>query len=275
MIWDCLVSHMKIAAPAYIFAVCLHLLSVAGARAQSGAVEQAVEAKLEAIPREERLITMRNAASFTENDWRNFLKDLAQNYVIGPDGRVIATQVPDTEQIPVASDPSRFKSYLSWRMVPSRAQPFQRISGTVAAVPGPGVLLISTTGDEHFSLVPVLTGAKSLTHAEGDTFQAWCQQGQPYTYLDEFAQARVVRAYTPVELKKPELIEISNYLVKGGRIFGLAPSLSKMCPVCKGFRKFSPNPEVPSETVPCTTCEMSGKIQVRPLYIVYTGSKDL
>ena len=236
--------------------------------AQSDVTGDPTAAKIEALPKEDREVTIRNAASFTKNDWDNFLKDLAHNYMLGPDGEIFVINEPNAEHVPSIPDSDRYRRYVSWTMDPVPSARYTWINGTVTAVTRKGIVIVNNATPIQSTATP------AKNYAEGDHFEAWCERGDPYAYVDEEGESRTIRCYKPADAKKPGLIDVSNYLVKGGRIYGLAPFRLKMCPVCKGFRKYSPNPEIPSETVPCTTCHQTGKIEIHPLYMVYTGSAN-
>jgi hypothetical protein len=234
---------------------------------QSGPTEEAVAHMLEEAPKGEQMAVYKDAAQFKEEDWKRFLEDMRKNYAVAEDGAIFPKKTPAVEVIPDVLAGTAYQGYRSWTMRSPKKTPYTLISGNIEAIGKDGVILIGM-GDDT---VPIRMGAKAATMVEGDLFEGWVKTSKPYEFTDLIGQSRSVRCYEPVDVRDPELIEVSNYLVKGGKIFGLAPAEDKMCPVCKGFRKYPPNPEEPTNQVVCSYCNATGKVRIRPLYIVYTG----
>lgn len=237
-------------------------------QANSQSTEETLR-KIEEVPAQQREVVLLNAAGFSEQTWKEFLATITEYYLVDARGQLIALKQPATEKVPSRVDTSRFQQFISWKMEPAQVG-YTYISSQVSANTG-GMLMLESGGMVR------LTPETATKYAPGDTFQSWCKASASMRVADEegdldFGLGNLMRTYTPVDLRKPELIEVSNYLVKGGKIFGLAPRKEKSCPVCIGMRKYSPNKEVPTETVACDGCQATGKVWIRPLFMVYTGT---
>lgn len=228
---------------------------------------------LSEVPEKDHEIILINAASFNEATWAEFLQNVAENYVATAEGKLVAKKSPEARLKVRNPDPERFGNVITWEMTRTRSFPYKFISGRVLTDLGEGMFLLE--GERG---ILQLSAEDQAKHPPGKLFQGWCEvslrsrQSLNLDGMPELDEGLNTRIYHPAEVREPELIEVSNHLVQGGKIYGLAPAKDKACPICKGMRRYSPNKEIPSETQECGACKGTGKVSVRPLFIVYTGS---
>lgn len=245
------------------------MLAPAAAWPQGGPVPYSASElppEINAIPVDQRQIIRVNAASFDQANWERLMQEVRANYALKPDGQLVAMRRPVLAAIPGKRGPAANKKYCTWSM--ETVRPYRYLDSTVVEVLG-GNQYQLLEGNITLKLAP-----DAAPLQVGDNYRGWAlahhRPQPPNLQADEFAPPQYI--YQPVGNAEPQVLDISNYLVKAGKIYTLAPIRKEICPVCVGMRRYMPNREEPTVMKPCPTCQETGKVDVQPLYEVFTGN---